>query len=364
MSTMLIVGLLIATILVVFVDAGSWKLHIQEVKRVQRNNTLGPLNDVYSEVLDFGRDKYRATVYVGSPPQPFHVTVDTGSNILWVPKKGCKATGEYLIGNCKSSKYVYNPRGSATGKNLNQPFRIAYGDGSATITGHYYRDVFSFGEKMRLKEPITFGVGEEMKHRDQGILGLGNAVNSNEHGTSILHEAWRQKLIDAPIFTMYLRKCPRSEDCEKHGTITIGSYDKEMCGKIEGHVKFSTRQCSCKSIFQSNNGLGRASIYIPSNYYKPLMEAIKASLTDKGRYVVDCDAYVAISLRINGIEYVIPGNQVLVNLHTNYCLLRIYPFDFDNGTWLLGNPFGTTYCQTHNIETQTIEFAPALTRYD
>ncbi|KAI6212581.1 Aspartic protease 6 [Aphelenchoides besseyi] len=254
--------------------------------------------------------------------------------------------------NCKSSKYVYNPRGSATGKNLNQPFRIAYGDGSATITGHYYRDVFSFGEKMRLKEPITFGVGEEMKHRDQGILGLGNAVNSNEHGTSILHEAWRQKLIDAPIFTMYLRKCPRSEDCEKHGTITIGSYDKEMCGKIEGHVK----------VVPDNSGA--PGIYIPSNYYKPLMEAIKASLTDKGRYVVDCDAYVAISLRINGIEYVIPGNQVLVNLHTNYCLLRIYPFDFDNGTWLLGNPFGTTYCQTHNIETQTIEFAPALTRYD
>ncbi|KAI6212580.1 hypothetical protein M3Y94_00042700 [Aphelenchoides besseyi] len=95
---MLIVGLLIATILVVFVDAGSWKLHIQEVKRVQRNNTLGPLNDVYSEVLDFGRDKYRD----GRHRFWHHLIILfiflLGSNILWVPKKGCKATGEYLIG--------------------------------------------------------------------------------------------------------------------------------------------------------------------------------------------------------------------------------------------------------------------------
>ncbi|KAI6212694.1 hypothetical protein M3Y94_00058000 [Aphelenchoides besseyi] len=173
--------------------------------------------------------------------------------------------------NCKSGKYVYNPSKSTRAKNLTLPFRIAYGDGSATITGHYYRDVFSFGEKMRLKEPITFGVGEEMKHRDQGILGLGNAIRPNEQGTSILHEAWRQKLIDAPMFTLYLRKCPRSEDCEKHGTITIGSYDKEMCGKIKGHVK----------VVPDNSGA--PGIYVPSNYYKPLMEAIGASLTDKGR---------------------------------------------------------------------------------
>ncbi|KAI6212509.1 hypothetical protein M3Y94_00034300 [Aphelenchoides besseyi] len=93
-----------------------------------------------------------------------------------------------------------------------------------------------FGEKMRVKYPIIFGVAEEMRNEDQGILGLGHAYDPGERGGSILHQAWRHKLIDAPVFTIYLQKCPESEDCEKRGMITIGSYDKEMCGEVVGHV--------------------------------------------------------------------------------------------------------------------------------
>ncbi|KAI6212647.1 Lysosomal aspartic protease-like protein [Aphelenchoides besseyi] len=124
---MLIVGLLIATTLVVFVDAGSWKLHIRKVKRVQRNNTLGPLHDIYREVLNFDRAHYRATIYVGTPPQPFQVMIDTGSHILWIPKKGCKAKGRNTVGNCKTGKYVYNFAESASAEDLHVPFTVAYG---------------------------------------------------------------------------------------------------------------------------------------------------------------------------------------------------------------------------------------------
>ncbi|KAI6212475.1 hypothetical protein M3Y94_00029700 [Aphelenchoides besseyi] len=279
MSTMLIVGLLIATILVVFVDAGSWKLHIQEVKRVQRNNTLGPLNDVYSEVLNFDRAYYRATIYLGTPPQPFQVMIDTG-------------------------------------------------DGSSKMKGQYFKDVFS------------------------GILGLGNAIDPNERGSSIIHEAWRQKAIDAPLFTIYLRKCPKSEDCEKFGTITIGSYDKEMCGKIEGHVNVVP------------DYTGAPGIYVPTDVYKQLMGEIKATRTVWGGYVVSCDANIVITLQINGHTYTIPKNQLLVNLHTGICSMRIVPYNHWAGYWVLGVPFFTTYCQIYSIEKQAVYFAPALTRYD
>ncbi|KAI6218569.1 Protein CBR-ASP-5 [Aphelenchoides besseyi] len=340
MSTMLIVGLLIATILVVFVDAGSWKLHIQEVKRVQRNNTLGPLNDVYSEVLNFDRAYYRATIYLGTPPQPFQVMIDTGSHILWVPKKGCKAKGRNIVGNCKTGKYVYNFAESASAEDLHVPFTVAYGDGSSKMKGQYFKDVFSFGEKMRLKETVTFGVIHEMTDEDQGILGLGNAIDPNERGSSIIHEAWRQKAIDAPLFTIYLRKCPKSEDCEKFGTITIGSYDKEMCDT------------------------GAPGIYVPTDVYKQLMGEIKATRTVWGGYVVSCDANIVITLQINGHTYTIPKNQLLVNLHTGICSMRIVPYNHWAGYWVLGVPFFTTYCQIYSIEKQAVYFAPALTRYD
>ncbi|KAI6212637.1 hypothetical protein M3Y94_00049900 [Aphelenchoides besseyi] len=209
---MLIVGLLITSTLVTFVDAGSWKLPIQEVKRVNRNNTLGPLHDIYREVLNLDRAYYR------------------GSSVLWIPKKGCKST--VLV---------------------------------------------TFGEDMRITAAVTFGVAEEI-----GILGLGNAIRPNERGSAILHEAWRQKLIDEPMFTLYLRKCPYSEDCEKFGTITIGSYDKEMCDKIVGHVKINPKYS------------GAPGIYMPTDVHKQLMDEINATPTN-GRYVVKCDADIDIT---------------------------------------------------------------------
>ncbi|KAI6212648.1 Aspartic protease 6 [Aphelenchoides besseyi] len=248
---------------------------------------------------------------------------------------------------------------------------IYKGDGSSKMKGQYFKDVFSFGEKMRLKETVTFGVVHEMTDEDQGILGLGNAIDPNERGSSIIHEAWRQKVIDAPVFTIYLRKCPDSEDCEKFGTITIGSHDTEMCGKIEGHVKvvpdftsFKLGPASISKPFKTITDSGAPGIYVPKDTYKQLMEAIKATRTIWGGYVVRCTAYVAISLSINGREYVVPGNQLLVNLHTGICALRLNPFDSSDGSWILGSPFMRTYCVVHNVDTQAIGFAPALTRYD
>ncbi|KAI6212677.1 Asp-6 [Aphelenchoides besseyi] len=306
---MLIGGLLMATTLVVFVDAGSWKLPIREVKRVQRNNTLGPLNDIYREVLNFDRKYYR------------------GSNILWIPKKGCKATGRNLVGNCESSKHVYDTKGSATAESLNVFFTVEYGGGSSTMKGQFFKDVFSFGENMRLEEKVTFGVVHEMNNEDRGILGLGNAIDPHQRGSSIIHEAWRQKVIDAPLFTIYLRKCPESEDCEKFGTITIGSHDKEMCGEIEGHVKVNPKNT------------GAPGIYVPIDIYKQLIRAIKATRTNEGDYVVRCDANVVITLLINGHTYFIPKNQLLINLHTGLCSLRVEPFAPSDGAWILGIPF-------------------------
>ncbi|KAI6212455.1 hypothetical protein M3Y94_00026100 [Aphelenchoides besseyi] len=374
---MLIGGLLMATTLVVFVDAGAWKLPIQEVKRVNRNNTLGPLHDVYRELLNFDRTHYRAAVYVGMPRMTFQVVIDTGSHILWVPKKGCKATGVGLIGNCKSGKYVYDPKGSASAEDLHEPFSIKYGSGESWVKGHYFKDVFSFGENMRLPEPITFGVGEEMNNRDQGILGLGNAINESELGSSIIHEAWRHKIIDAPIFTIYLRKCPDSEECEKHGTITIGSHDKEMCDKSVGRVnvvpdstywifEVTSMQLGLARVFKPFNAItdsGAPGIFVPPDDYRHLMRTINAKRTESG-YVVQCDIDIELRLFINGKYYVIPENQLLVNLHNGYCSLRIFAFNHPDGLWLLGTPFVLTYCMIHNIETHTVEFAPALTKHE
>ncbi|KAI6223860.1 Aspartic protease 6 [Aphelenchoides besseyi] len=246
------------------------------------------------------------------------------------------------------------------------------------MKGHYFKDFFSFGEDMRLKAAVTFGVAEELVGEDQGILGLGNAIRAHERGSSIIHEAWRQKLIDAPVFTMYLRKCPNYEDCEKYGTITIGSHDKEMCDKVVGRVKASSKSIHwvfkvasaqfgtavISEPFKAITDTGSPDIYVPTDFYKQLAETLKATVANNGRYVVKCDVNVELTLHVNGHNYIVPSIQLLVNLHNGFCALKIMPFDRRDGAWLLGVPFGRVFCQTHNIEKRTIEFAPALTRYE
>ncbi|KAI6218609.1 Cathepsin D [Aphelenchoides besseyi] len=378
MSTMLIAGLLIATTLVTFVDAGSWKIPIQEVKRVNRKNRLDPLHDVYSETLRLDRNRYRATVYVGMPPMPFRVMIDTGSHVLWVPKKGCRAEGRAITGNCESGERVYDPEESASREELNVPFRFSYGGGTSWTQGHYFKDVFSFGANMQLTEPIIFGAAEEMRNEDQGIIGLGNAIKPGELGNSILHEAWRQRVIDAPVFTMYLRRCPSSEDCENHGTITFGSYDREMCGEVVGHVdvnpnsihwsfevtSFQLGLAITNTPFNVMIDSGAPGIYMPSEFYTEFMEAIQATPTESGRYVINCDADMDVTLIINGEEYTIPQHLLLINLHNGFCSMRLYPYDRRDGLWVIGTPLGISYCITHNFEAHTVEFAPSLTRHE
>ncbi|KAI6204933.1 hypothetical protein M3Y94_00734500 [Aphelenchoides besseyi] len=52
-------------------------------------------------------------------------------------------------------------------------------------------------------------------------MGLGSSL-PRDRGSSIVHEAWRQGILDAPIFTSYMKKCPGSGTCENGGLITFG----------------------------------------------------------------------------------------------------------------------------------------------
>jgi hypothetical protein len=67
-------------------------------------------------------------------------TIDTGSDLLWVPQVGCKSAGLF-VKNCKAKTGLYNPTKSHTAEALHKPFDIEYGTGSAH--GHYYKDHFA-----------------------------------------------------------------------------------------------------------------------------------------------------------------------------------------------------------------------------
>uniref|UniRef100_A0A1I7SN30 Peptidase A1 domain-containing protein n=1 Tax=Bursaphelenchus xylophilus TaxID=6326 RepID=A0A1I7SN30_BURXY len=93
------------------------------VNRRQRNVT-SVLYDVYGEQLNTRNDiTYFGRVSLGSPPQETNVIFDTGSSIMWVPKKGCRSSGP-LVWKCRSNSETYDPSASSTSKSSKEQFII------------------------------------------------------------------------------------------------------------------------------------------------------------------------------------------------------------------------------------------------
>ncbi|KAI6237698.1 Peptidase A1 domain-containing protein [Aphelenchoides besseyi] len=365
MSSMLVFGLLIA--LVTSVDAGSWSVAIQAVKRTPRNNTL-TLSDVYGQTLTSDTNMmYWGTIYMGTPPEPFSVVFDTGSSMLWLPKKGCRSSGP-LSRYCPQDSELYDPSQSVTAKPTNKPFNIKYGIGSAR--GHFYTDYLTFGSALRFKKPVTFGAGEEMEFSDQGIFGLPSSDNAAKDGSSVMHEAWRQKILNAPIFTIHMRTCPVYEDnkCQDGGLITFGGVDEINCEKEIQYVdillntnhwkfvmsQFQIGQAVIRTTIIAVSDSGNNRLTAPAIFVQQMMNSIGARAVGN-YYIVECDTDVTVTITINDYQYVIPSHRMLLNLHNGFCRILLS----SSSRWVLGAPFNKEYCTVHDIKERTIGFAKA-----
>ncbi|KAI6218665.1 Embryonic pepsinogen-like protein [Aphelenchoides fujianensis] len=330
-------AVLLAALLLVglaHVDAGSFSVDVQRVAQLQRSNkTFGSLSDVYGQGLNtVGNVQYRVSrlmnvcagrMTLGTPPQEFNVVFDNGSSILWVPRKGCRSSGP-LAKACRSGRGVYDPRRSRTAYPTNETFVMRYGTGSAE--GTYWQDVLAFGsargKQLRMRRRITFGVGERMQFIDEGVLGLGSSdgLPYDDHPSSVMHEAYHQGLLDAPVFTTYMKKCGGSGSCADAGVITLGAEDRKHCGAAEkwGPV---------------DEGVHHWQFIVSSM---------------RGVYVGPCNANVALTLVIDGTVLTIPSEQMLLRANGSNCELALGAGD--NDCWILGDPLTRAFCNVHDFK--------------
>ncbi|KAI6221283.1 Eukaryotic aspartyl protease [Aphelenchoides fujianensis] len=371
-------AVLLASLLLValaHVEAGSFSVNVQRVAPPRRSNkTLGPLSDVYGQGLNSaGNVQYRGRMTLGTPPQEFNVVFDTGSSILWVPRKGCHSTGP-LAKACGSSRGVYDPHRSRTAYPTNETFVVRYGTGS--VEGTYWQDVLVFGsargKQLRMKRRITFGVGERMQFLDEGILGLGSSdgLPYDDQPSSVMHEAYRQGILDNPVFTTYMKKCGGSGSCEDGGVITLGAEDRKHCGPVKKWVpvdegdhywQFTVSSMKMGSggwnePFKAITDSGTSLIVAPVRVVQQLARAVGARLVD-GVYVVPCDANVALTLVIDGTALTIPSEQMLLRASGNDCYLALGG-ESDYDFWILGDPLTRAFCNVHNFKTRQVGFAP------
>ncbi|CAD5234009.1 unnamed protein product [Bursaphelenchus xylophilus] len=351
---------------VILVDSAGFSVQLQKVK----TNKTKVLQDVYGQKLNNKQDvEYRGIMSLGTPPQKFNVVFDTGSDILWVPHKGCKSQGP-VVKNCKSGENVYDEKASTTSEPTGKQFAIEYGTGTAQ--GKYFKDVLAFGDpsgpQLKFKNKVLFGAGTQMTFSDEGILGLAFPVRGAED-TSIFLQAMKEGILDKPIFTTYMKKCNGS--CDDGGLITFGDEDKKHCGEVRGYVDVKKNASHWKfkmdgfqigklykfKVQEAITDTGTSVIVVPEKLMEPIANAINA--TPYGEtYMVPCSKKFQLGLKLGGKTYFIDSHQLLLNGGGGgFCQLAIAPGNF--GFWILGDPFIRQFCQVHNMEKRQVGFAPA-----
>ncbi|KAI7897321.1 aspartic peptidase domain-containing protein [Mucor mucedo] len=153
------------------------------------------------------RTEYLTKIYIGTPPQEFQVSVDTGSADTWVPWSSC-ASNECPYARFDSSK-------SSTFQSMNLSFALTYGQGS--IHGEYAKDKISLSPTSKLSISQTFGltksakdiITQGVKMTSNGILGLGfPALTANsdtvEAYNPFVFQLAQENMISNPVFCISL----------------------------------------------------------------------------------------------------------------------------------------------------------------
>ncbi|KAI6175104.1 Peptidase A1 domain-containing protein [Aphelenchoides fujianensis] len=299
------------------VEGGTLSFRLRATKQPPTaNGALGPLRDVFGQTAHSTHidQRYLGEVSVGTPPKTFVL-------ILWLPMIRCQSHGfreeERVL--CSNRSTLYDPWSSSTAK---------WGQGSRKVDdglrnpklvrGRYFEDVVAFGNTsagtaLQLKKPAVFGAADQTFGLEQGILGLGLSTRFDKR-KPIVEQAFKEGLLDRPLFSLFFKKCPKWElQCEDGGMVTLGGEDRKNCGPVLGWApaftdggpwQFRVSRLTVgrfvhrkEAIVSSDSSAPR--VYLPAEVLEGVVRAVNATGSGNS-WIVDCDKKFELKFTING----------------------------------------------------------------
>uniref|UniRef100_A0A8D0BNI9 cathepsin E n=1 Tax=Salvator merianae TaxID=96440 RepID=A0A8D0BNI9_SALMN len=192
-----------------------WKTH--KLDKIQSTQDCSALHEVNEPLLNYFDVEYFGLISIGNPPQNFTVIFDTGSSNLWVPSVYCSSKA------CAAHSR-FHPSRSSTYEEVGTSFSIQYGTGSLTgIIGTDQVTVEGITvAKQQFAESVTEPGKTFLVAEFDGILGLGYPSLAVDGITPVFDNMMAQKLVDLPIFSVYMNRNP---DSSAGGELTFGGFD-------------------------------------------------------------------------------------------------------------------------------------------
>ncbi|KAG1188613.1 hypothetical protein G6F62_002443 [Rhizopus arrhizus] len=200
-------------------------------KAVDRNKMkAASLVDVPLANVDLA---YLIDVFIGTPPQPFTLLLDTGSSSTWVPVSNCDRYCGYPL-------HTLEPSLSSTFNSTHLPFSVRYGEGFSS--GYYAQDTITVNDTP--VPGVNFAVsdyndGELTLNGADGILGIGpdrlSMYNNPENKiiptlVTTMHE---KDVINQKVFSVYFQPITTKQP-RINGEIVFGGVEaKHVVGDIK-----------------------------------------------------------------------------------------------------------------------------------
>ncbi|KAI8140362.1 aspartic peptidase domain-containing protein [Fennellomyces sp. T-0311] len=351
-------------------------------------------------------------VAIGTPPQKFNVTMDTGSGRLWVPSGDSKVKRGYER---------FDASASSSYQASKVPLAIDYGTG--TINGSYAQETVSIGDLTVQNQVVGFADEsntflEADEDHNFGVIGFGfpglNLLTGNtyrDHNIPFVFNLLYHNVISEPVFSVYFNN-------DSAGQVVLGGVDNT---KFDGKVNYAPlvaytvtseqekqQQFETMYLYWAVGGLGLDSsfgyelsfdddtvepfildtgsvlTYVPKN----IAEDIVQSLTDgaefdedlfTGAYRIDCsyadkDESFTFNIETSDEPYklTVPLSDLVIPLDPNTCAFAIAPLPTATteristlaGSFYLGETILRSVYSVYDFGEYRVGFAPLTLQED
>ncbi|XP_069811987.1 cathepsin E-like [Dendropsophus ebraccatus] len=329
-------------------------------------------------LFDYMNAQYFGQISLGTPPQNFSVVFDTGSSNFWIPSSFCISEACQVHEKfhcCRSSSYQHGGK----------TFSIHYGTGQLVgITG---KDTLRISNLTIVGQDFGQSVMEPGRTfvlaQFDGVLGLGYPSLAVGNAVPVFDQIMKQKLVDKPIFSIYLNK---DDSYEHGGELILGGIDNSLYKgpihwipltdkgywqirldsiKVHGKVVFCPN--GCEAIVDSGTSL----ITGPTADVQKLQKLIGATPMLFSEYIVDCKRITnlpTVTFTIDKRDYTITSEQYVMKEHTQrstQCLTGFQPLDMSSKSgklWILGDTFMSKFYSIFDRENNRVGLAKSCKR--